>query len=696
MRTNRPTAKAAEALRAATAVLFLTAFLCRCATIGTPEGGPRDTLPPVITRLEPDNFTTDFDHDRIYIEFDEFVQLKDQQKEFFTSPQMKKKPTLSIRGKGIQIQLRDTLRENTTYALNFGGALCDNNEGNPLNGMRYVFSTGPEIDSMICSGYTADAYKADSTSKSFICFFPVDSVPAPAEYDSTLFKYKPEVIARAENNGIFIAQNLKPISYRVYAFQDTNDNQIYEPSIDLVGFLDQPCNPAEMADFSIWYDSIRRYAVADPQLYFRMFTDKAFKRQTLQDSKRTARHRAELRFGARDPQITRIEFDSIPASQVIVDPQGVNRDTVVLWFDTPDELLPDTIRGRITYLKHDSINRLGETTEELKLFWRYIETKAEERERERLERERKRAEEAGQTWEAPAKPSPFKYEMKESGEINPENHLRIRFEYPLRTPNTDSIRLTWTTEEDPEPHRAAVAFERDTADLRTWYLRTDWQQGGSYELFVPQGSWTDIANQSNDSIRFNYTVADPEKYAVIRVRVRGRSDTDKYIVQLLDGSGKLQQERRDVTTGEIRFDYVPAGQIRLRVIEDRNGNGVWDTGDLVHRIQPERAEIYVNGSGENTFITKVNWEMEIDMDMNELFAPVTMERLREQLEKQERQRLEELLKKQQDEQTKGRHENSRTNDGFGGGFGGMGGGLGGLGGGMGSLGGLGGGMGALH
>ena len=266
--------------RAALAVFFCTAFLWRCATIMTPTGGPKDTLPPVITLMTPDNFTTNFKDRKIYIEFDEFVQIKDQQKEFFTSPQMKKKPTITLRGRGISVQLRDTLRENTTYALNFGSAICDNNEGNPLYSMRYVFSTGPEIDSMVLSGYTVDAYKADSVSKSFIYFYIADSVPEPKEYDSTLFNYKPQVIARAETNGIFLAQNLKPVPYRVYAFQDTNDNQMYEPSIDKVGFLDSLINPALMPDFSVWYDSLRHYVTADPQVFMRMFTDVAFKRSS--------------------------------------------------------------------------------------------------------------------------------------------------------------------------------------------------------------------------------------------------------------------------------------------------------------------------------------------------------------------------------------------------------------------------------
>ena len=224
-------------LRLAVALLFASALMSRCASMMTPTGGPRDSLPPVIVNMTPDNFATGrptVGHGKIYIEFDEFVQLKDQQKEFFTSPQMKKKPTITLRGRGISVQLRDTLRENTTYALNFGSAICDNNEGNPLYSMRYVFSTGPEIDSMVLSGYTVDAYKADSVSKSFIYFYIADSVPEPKEYDSTLFNYKPQVIARAETNGIFLAQNLKPVPYRVYAFQDTNDNQMYEPSIDKV------------------------------------------------------------------------------------------------------------------------------------------------------------------------------------------------------------------------------------------------------------------------------------------------------------------------------------------------------------------------------------------------------------------------------------------------------------------------------
>ncbi len=140
--------------------------------------------------MQPDNFTTNVDTlhpPKIYIEFDEYVQIKDLQKELYTSPAMKKQPKVVRRGRGIEVTIVDTLRPDITYAINFGSAIRDNNEGNPLSAMRYVLSTGDTVDSMYMSGYTEDSYKADSVSKSFIYFFAKDSVEAPGEWDSTMF-----------------------------------------------------------------------------------------------------------------------------------------------------------------------------------------------------------------------------------------------------------------------------------------------------------------------------------------------------------------------------------------------------------------------------------------------------------------------------------------------------------------------------
>ncbi|WP_304726766.1 Ig-like domain-containing protein [uncultured Alistipes sp.] len=661
-------------LRAVVVLFFASAFFSRCASMMIPTGGPRDTLPPVIVNMTPDNFSTDrplVGHGKIYIEFDEFVQLKDQQKEFFTSPQMKKKPTVTLRGRGIVIQLRDTLLPNTTYALNFGSALRDNNEGNPLHSMRYVFSTGPEIDSMILSGYTADAYKADSVSKTFIWFFPADSVEDIAEYDSTIFKYKPAVIARAENNGIFIAQNLKPVPYRVYAVQDKNDNQLYEPGSDQVGFLDGTYNPAALPDFAMWYDSLRHYVSAEPQLYLRMFTDRAFRRQVLAQSERPLQHKALLYFSAPHPQIDSIRFDSIPEGGFIVDPQTVGRDTLALWFTVPSAQLPDTLRGSVTYFKHDSVNVLRRVTEPLKLSWRFIETKEQQREREKLERERRRAEEAGEEWTEPKKPSPFAFKLPLNGEINPENHLTVDFDYPLARLDSAAMLLT-LLKADNSVEDVPVRFVRDTALLRRWYVRAPWKPEGQYTLTIPAGAITDVAGFTNDSIVGKYTVFDPEKFATVKIDVRGREGV-QYIVQLLDGSGSLKQERCGVVSGPVRFNYVSPGEIKFRVIEDLNGNGKWDSGDVVARRQPERAEMFVDEQGGETFATKANWDIEFTMDMPRIFAPVTMQSLSRLLDERELQRLRREEEKRAKEGPQRNDVSGSQSGAFQGGMGSMGG-----------------------
>lgn len=672
--------------------LFLAAFLVRCASINQNlTGGPKDSLPPVILMMTPDNNSTRFpllgNNRKITIEFDEFVQIKDQQKEFFTSPAMKKKPLVTVKGRGIVIQIRDTLLENQTYALNFGSALRDNNEGNPLYSMRYVFSTGDEIDSMICSGYTADSYKADSVAKSFIWFFRSDSIEHHPDYDSTLFKRKPDAIARAETNGIFIAQNLKPIPYRVYAIEDTNDNQLYEPGTDQVGFLADEINPAELPDFAIWYDSLRHYVSAEPQLYFRMFTDVTFKRQVLSAHERPGQFEAKLFFGASHPEIRSLVLDSIPEERIIYDPQTVGRDTISLWFNLPPEQLPDTIRGRITYLKHDSINQLQEVTEELKFAWRYVESKEEEKAREKEERAREKAEAAGEEYVAPEKPNPFKVKLTLTGEINPEEPLSLDFDYPLTRFDSTAVEL-YAEGDGGARSRVAVHFRRDTANMRRWWMEVPWQQKTKYSLHIPKGSFENVAAEQNDSIGGSFTTYDPEKFATLKINLKAKGDGANYVVQLLNASGSILQEKSTMG-GALQFNYVPAGEVKLRVVEDMNRNGKWDSGNVVEGRQPERTEIYSDAEGVDTFATKVNWEIEMEMDMGELFAPVTMESLIKLLDEREYQRLKRLAEEQAKQRGQGgdshNHGNSSGGFGMGGAFGGMGSGMGGFGGsGMGS------------
>lgn len=666
-------------LKTAVTILFSSAFFIRCANIGAPEGGPKDTIPPVVMGAQPFFNTTNLQGKRIYIYFDEYVQLKDQQKEFFTSPKMKRTPTLTIKGRGVQVEILDTLAPNTTYALNFGSSICDNNEGNPLNGFRYVFSTGPEIDSMFVSGYTVDAYKKDSVEKTLLFFYDAadsafmrepylrlfdkdrsDTLPV---FDSTLFNVLPDVIARAENNGIFIAQNLKPIDYVVYAIEDTNGNFSYEPGTDKVGFLDGVYNPAELPSFTAWYDTTRQYMTAEPQLYIRMFMDKQFKRQNLSEQKRPSQHKIELYFNAPYPQIDSLYLDGIDSTQIITEYVSPTRDTINLWLNVPSEMLPDTIKGRITYMKHDSINNLVPNTDKLTLFWKYIESKDEQKAREREERERERAERNGEEYTPPEKPNPFKYQIDASGSVNPENNVTISFDYPIV--EMDSARISLVRYgEGEDMYRVRYEIRQDTTSLQKWVLSAQWMPGQKYQLLIPDSVFLDVAGQRNDTIKSDFTIMSPEEYGMLTVKVRGKSDTSRYILQLLDSKSSLLQEKKDVVTGTYVFRYIKPGEVILRVVEDMNGNGQWDTGDLLLHRQPERVEVYIPESGNELIALKANWEIELAVDMDKLFRPVDINDIRQQLRKQEIVRAQRLMeeriekaKKQQQQQ----QNNTRTN-----------------------------------
>lgn len=664
--------------KTAVLLLFLSSMLVRCANTTTPQGGPRDTIPPKMVVATPENYLTNFTQKRIYVEFNEYVQLKDQHKEFFTSPKMKTKPTLSIRGRGVMINIKDTLREDQTYVLNFGAALRDNNENNPLHSFQYVFSTGSTIDSLWMSGYTADAEKSDSVSKSYIYFYNADSLALDtlvrtAEFDSTLLRRQPDAIGRAETNGIFLARHLKPVDYRIYAFFDKNDNQMYDPGTDLVGFVDSTYNPIEMPEFAIWYDSLRRYWTGEPQLYMRMFMDGTFKRQMLTASERPKSNQAILRFGAPRPRIDSIILDSVAQENIIWEYMTEGRDTMSLWIKQSPESLPDTLYGRIVYMKHDTTNTLNITTEPLALSWQKIETKEDEAKRKREEKARARAEAAGEEYVPEPEKNPFSYRFTSSGDLNPERGLEFEFEYPLVELDTAQLSLVEIDEKQQQKPKP-ITITRDTANMRRWRLMTDWGDGAKYKLSIPAGTFTDVAGYSNDSITKELTTMMMEKFAKIIINLQGKSDSSQYILELLDSNGKKVLDRkRGATTGVHTFSYVPEGEVRLRIVEDVNGNGRWDSGNLIESRQPERVEVYRNERDEEVIPTKMNWDVEIRADMNRMFAPMTMQSLIRQLDARESVRLvkyyEEMRKKREEERRR-KEEGVRNNSG--GAFGGFG------------------------
>ena len=69
----------------------------------------------------------------------------------------KEAPEVKVSGHRVLVEFFDTLQENTTYTVDFGDAIVDNNEDNPLGNFAYAFSTGEHIDTMEVSGTVLNA-----------------------------------------------------------------------------------------------------------------------------------------------------------------------------------------------------------------------------------------------------------------------------------------------------------------------------------------------------------------------------------------------------------------------------------------------------------------------------------------------------------------------------------------------------------
>lgn len=216
--------------------LFIGLIFINCANRGTPEGGPKDETPPVIEKAEPENYSTNFKGNEIKISFDEYVKMKDIQKQLIISPPMDTQPDIRPIGsasKDITIKIYDTLQPNTTYAFNFGNSITDNNEGNPYPYYRYVFSTGDYIDSLTVKGNIVDALKREPETFVSVALYEVDSTFT----DSIVYKEKPKYVTNTlDSLTTFSIENIKEGKYMLMALKDNNGDNKFQQKTDQIAF----------------------------------------------------------------------------------------------------------------------------------------------------------------------------------------------------------------------------------------------------------------------------------------------------------------------------------------------------------------------------------------------------------------------------------------------------------------------------
>lgn len=220
--------------------MLISLSFVQCAKKGTPTGGKIDSLPPKFIRAVPENYSVNFDAEEIKILFNEFIKLEKPQQQIIISPPMEPKPDITPLGfpsRDIRIKINDTLQENTTYVINFGTSIVDNNENNPLPFFKYVFSTGSYIDSLVVRGSIEDALLKEADPFISVMLYEIDE-----NYnDSLVYTQPPRYITNTlDSLRTFELTNLKPGKYQLIALQDLNNDYKYNPGREKIAFLEEP------------------------------------------------------------------------------------------------------------------------------------------------------------------------------------------------------------------------------------------------------------------------------------------------------------------------------------------------------------------------------------------------------------------------------------------------------------------------
>lgn len=543
-------------------------FAVACATIVSPTGGPKDVTPPKLIASQPGNFSTNFKGNKLILTFDEYIALRTPEKYLLISPPMSKVPELKLKGHSVVIKLDDSLRNNTTYNFYFGDAIVDITEGNPNKNFNFAFSTGSEIDSLSMSGIVTDAFTRLPVKDALVMLYTdfADSIP---------IKQIPVYVSRTAENGSYRLSSLASGKYRAVALVDKNSDYLYNLPNELIGFSSDSVKPfygaVNPADTSIKLTEADRRKMVDIDL----FPEPDSTQRTLK-SVIAAKNKLMIafRYPVPVPGFRTLNMpDSVPWA---LQEWNHTNDTLNAWLlNKPDTLklevsnhgiVFDTIRIA-TALKTTGRTRGPETADRLK----YTTT-------------------AGNRLLGYNKP------------------LVISFANPVKEYDPKALLLTIRTKKDTTSLVPEAGFTDSIQ--RHLLIKHKWNSTDNYDLYIPKGTFTDIYHDSCDSTHVVFQVKPPEDYGSFALTIN-RSGTDyPVIIQLLTDKGQVVDQRIITKEKRVDFGILPPAKYGLKAIMDVNGNGRWDTGVFLKKIQPEKVLIH-----PKTFDVKSNWELEENWDL---------------------------------------------------------------------------------
>jgi uncharacterized protein (DUF2141 family) len=516
-------------------VFFWSLLVLSCAQQGILTGGDKDTQPPIVdtNRLEsPLNGSVNFNSDQIEISFNEYIVLNDPKKQIIITPFLSIQPNIFVKGKKVIIQFKCPLEENTTYIINFGDAIKDITEGNTLQNYKYVFSTGSFIDSLKYQAFVYDAYSKKPAPEALVMLYKnLD--------DSVVMKQKPIYFAKTDRSGKCVVDNIAKGVYKVFVLQDGNGNYLFDQTSEKIGF------PLNTLSFSSDTSAINCDTIGI--------------------------------------------FKDVPNKNKIVSSSFKNG-KITLSLNTPNVKLND-IRKASFNVFNDSIRSFfinGEfehnrTFDTLSFWLKPQFVLNQDIELEVIDYGKTKVKVV-----SPSETRKVSFTTNAINDLKPTENLSINFDEPIK--NIDSLQISLKKNDQ------IIPFSITKKGLQEVEIKANWEEDELYEFSANPNFITSYYENTNDSIQLIFSKNNLAKYGSVKVSLSGKTiseHTGSFIVLVSQNNKviyKMTPPKKDVLY--LPLDNLIPGNYEFCIIFDTNNNGVWDTGNYLSKIQPERIEYY--------------------------------------------------------------------------------------------------------
>lgn len=592
--------------------ISIIAVILGCAAVGSPDGGPYDETPPRFVGSTPSRGALNVNNKKLTLHFDEYIKIQNASEKVVVSPPQLEQPEIKVNGMKIQVTLFDSLRSNTTYSVDFSDGIVDNNEGNPLGDFCFSFSTGADLDTMEFSGYVLNASDLE----------PIKGILVGIHTDlsDSAFTAKPfEKVSHTDSRGHFTIRGLAPGKYRIYALQDMDQNFMYSQRSEKIAWTDSIIMPKS----ELWYrdDTIRNTDGQVDSIMLVQYTKylpndvvlRAFLAkpniQYLVKSERKNHETFGLNFALPLDSMPKIKGLNFDEKDAFICQHNAGFDTLNFWMKDSNIYYMDTLRFSLTYLATDSNGVLNETIDTLNLITKKThqrilqdEARKAEEEAKDIEKERKRLERANDTFGLKKLNIPkikflqMNLDANQSMDLN--SIVKLSFKEPVSFEPGSAIHVQKMV--DSIWVDIPFEVEQDSLMILEYSIFAEWRPEETYSITIDSASVFGLYGLHNNKESQELKFKPIEQYSIFTVNVQ--NPNPNYLVELLDQNGSPIRSGY-LEDGRIDFFFLYPGKYYVRLINDRNKNGKWDTGEYYDKTFPEEV-FYIN----NLFELKQNWE----------------------------------------------------------------------------------------